>query len=91
MIFDPVDYLLHLYRKDMKTYQIKVLADSDIEMVKNLLNDLVHKGTIEFSEAGIAETEEAEPASEEQIQEIIEESELGPYYSEKEAKEILNL
>ena len=91
MIFDPVDYLLHLYRKDMKTYQIKVLADSDIEMVQNLLNDLVHKGTIEFSEAGIAETEEAEPASEEQVQEIIEEAELGPYYTDKEAKEILNL
>ena len=91
MIFDSADYLLHLSRKDMKTYQIKVLADSDIEMVQNLLSDLKQKGTIEFSEATLTETKEAEPASEDQVQEIIEEAELGPYYSDKEAKEILNL
>ena len=88
MIFDPVDYLLHLYRKDMKTYQIKILADANQEMVTGILEDLSQKGFIEYTEEA---EEEAVPASEEQVQEIIEEAELGPYYSEKEAKEILNL
>ncbi|TDE18518.1 hypothetical protein [Dyadobacter psychrotolerans] len=74
----------------MKTYQIKILSDADIELVHNLLNDLANKGTIEISEKN-TDDEEAEPASEDQVQEIIEESEIGPYYSEKEAKEILNL
>jgi hypothetical protein len=36
-------------------------------------------------------SKEATPATEEQVQEIIDEAELGPYYSEKEAKKILNL
>ena len=72
----------------MKTYQIKILADANQEMVTGILEDLSQKGFIEYTEEA---EEEAVPASEEQVQEIIEEAELGPYYSEKEAKEILNL
>jgi len=76
----------------MKTYQIKILADQDETTVLNILTDLANKGTIEFSEGSLQHTEnKREEASEDQVQEIIEESELGPYYSEKEAKDILNL
>lgn len=76
----------------MKTYQIKVLADQDETTVSEILTDLANKGIIEFSAGTSQQTDnKREEASEQQIQEIIEESELGPYYSEKEAKDILNL
>ena len=76
----------------MKTFQIKVLAQKDEVLVENLLKDLAQKGSIEFSENTQESAEEKlHPASENQVQEIIDESEIGPYYSEKEAKDILNL
>ncbi|MCE7040649.1 hypothetical protein [Dyadobacter sp. CY312] len=76
----------------MKTYQIKVLADRDETTVSDILTDLANKGIIEFSAGAPQQTEnKRQEASEDQVQEIIEESELGPYYSEKEAKDILNL
>jgi len=77
----------------MKTFQIKVLAEQDEETIKNLLNDLAQGGSIEFWEntSDLEEQEKPHPASENQVQEIIDESEIGPYYSEKEAKDILNL
>ena len=76
----------------MKIFQIKVLAQKDEVLVENLLKDLAQKGSIEFSENTQESAEEKlHPASENQVQEIIDESEIGPYYSEKEAKDILNL
>jgi hypothetical protein len=38
-----------------------------------------------------ASPKKSTPATDEQVQEIIDEAELSPYYSEKEAKDILNL
>jgi len=76
----------------MKTYQIKILTETEQENVENLLNDLALKGTIEFDEITVPQDDQKSvPASEDQIEEIIDESEIGPYYSEKEAKDILNL
>ena len=76
----------------MKTFQVKVLTQKDEALVENLLKDLAQKGSIEFSEnAPESADEKLHPASENQVQEIIDESEIGPYYSEKEAKDILNL
>ena len=76
----------------MKTFQIKVLAETDQELVENILRDLANKGTIEFSEGNFSqENNKPHAATEDQIDEIIDESEIGPYYSEKEAKDILKL
>ncbi len=74
----------------MKTFLVKVLQDADQGMVTALLKKMAAEKTIEFQETTQG-FDEAEPATEDQIQEIIDESELGPYYSEKEAKDILNL
>jgi hypothetical protein len=71
----------------MKTYHIKLLTNAGEEIVTRVLSELSQRGMIEFSETD----EEAVPASEDQVQEIIEEAELTPYYSENEAKKILNL
>jgi len=76
----------------MKTYQIKILTETEQENIENFLNDLALKGTIEFDEITISQDDQKSvPASEDQVEEIIDESEIGPYYSEKEAKDILNL
>ena len=76
----------------MKTYQIKILTETEQENIENFLNDLALKGTIEFDEINVSQDDQKSvPASEDQVEEIIDESEIGPYYSEKEAKDILNL
>lgn len=76
----------------MKTYQIKILTETEIESVENILNELALKGAIEFHEiTASGEDQKSVAASEDQIEEIIDESEIGPYYSEQEAKDILNL
>jgi len=76
----------------MKTYQIKILTETEQENIENFLNDLALKGTIEFDEITVSQDDQKSvPASEDQVEEIIDESEIGPYYSEKEAKDILNL
>ena len=77
----------------MKTYQIKILNDTEQKSVENILHELVQKGTIEFNELTVPQEENAKPhaATEDQVDEIIEESEIGPYYSEAEAKDILKL
>lgn len=69
----------------MKTFQLTILKDND--EVLRVLNELVAKQLIEFKET----TDDVVAPSEDQVQEIIDESELGPYYSEKDAKDILNL
>ena len=76
----------------MKTYQIKILTETEQENIENFLSDLALKGTIEFDEITVSQDDQKSvPASEDQIEEIIDESEIGPYYTEKEAKDILNL
>lgn len=71
----------------MKTFQIKVLAETEQESVENLLRELAAKGAIEFQE----NQDEPTPVTEDQVEEIIDEAELGPYYTEQEAKDILKL
>jgi ribosomal protein S19E (S16A) len=76
----------------MKTFHIEVTNESEEELITKILENLQQKGMIKFSEEpGNQVNEKRSPASEEQVQEIIDEAELGPYYSEKEAKNILNL
>lgn len=81
----------------MKTYRVKAVRESEENLVLDILQNLQRKGTIVFEEEqpdGKREgsrPKEAAPATEEQVQEIIDEAELGPYYSEQEAKNILHL
>ncbi|MCE7065648.1 hypothetical protein [Dyadobacter sp. CY326] len=74
----------------MKTFHIEVIKESEQELIKQVLASLKQKGMIDFKETS-AHVAESVPASDEQVQEIIEEAELAPFYSEKEAKNILNL
>ncbi|SKB56474.1 hypothetical protein [Dyadobacter psychrophilus] len=76
----------------MKTFHIEVTNESEEELITKILENLKQKGMIDFTEQHQdSPNSKAVPASEEQVQEIIDEAELGPYYSEKEAKNILNL
>ena len=75
----------------MKMYQIEVVDEADTDLVWKILQTLEQRGLITVKSGTHAESEKATPATEEQVQEIIDEAELGPYYSEKEAKDILNL
>ena len=84
-------FMYHFFIKNrMKTFLVKVLRDADQGMVTAMLKKMAAEKTIEFEET-ILNFSEPESATEDQVQEIIDESELGPYYSEKEAKDILNL
>ena len=74
----------------MKTFLVKVLAESDLKRFTELLQELSDQKVIEFREAD-SELGQPEEATEEQVQEIIDESEIGPYYSEDDAKKILHL
>ena len=77
----------------MKLFKITAVDASNTEMVEKILDTLVQRGLIhmESEYSGLESTEEAKPASEDQVQEMIEEAELGPFYSDKQAKEILNV
>ena len=76
----------------MKTFHIEITSQSDEQEVTDILHDLQNKGLIKFNEnTGLEGDGKPVPATEDQVQEIIEEAELGPYYSDKEAKNILNL
>jgi hypothetical protein len=76
----------------MKTFHVKAIKDSDDNLAEQILITLKNKGMIDFWEINPANnTEPAKAATEEQVQEIIDEAELGPFYSEKEAKDILDL
>jgi len=74
----------------MKTFTIKVQQESNYTRVTELLQKLASEQTIEYQET-TSDLKEGEPATENQVQEIIDEAELGPYYSEDEAKKILHL
>ncbi|MCF0053257.1 hypothetical protein LXM25_24515 [Dyadobacter sp. LJ53] len=76
----------------MKTFHVEVMNESEEELITKILENLKQKGMINFFEDhNDAASNKPVSASEEQVQEIIDEAELGPYYSEKEAKNILNL
>ena len=74
----------------MKTFTIKVQRESDTTGVTQLLEKLASEGTIVYQECTDS-AQELHPATENQVQEIIDEAELAPYYSDKEAKRTLNL
>lgn len=79
----------------MKTYRVKAARESEELLVLEILQNLERKGTIVFEEeqpdAAYSRSKAATPATEEQVQEIIDEAELMPYYTEQEAKKILHL
>jgi len=77
----------------MKTYRVKAIRESDQQLVFDVLQNLQRKGTIVFEEEqpDQARSKAPTPATEEQVQEIIDEAELMPYYTEQEAKKILHL
>ncbi len=52
-----------------------------------LLNGLVDENIIELQQIN----NYAKSANEEQVEEMIEEAALGPYYTDKEARRILNI
>ena len=71
----------------MKTFQLTVLMEKDTDKVMYVLSGLVVAGmisVIENVEIGTIPTYE-------QVEEMIDESELSPYYSEQEVKNILHL
>ncbi|WAC11412.1 hypothetical protein [Dyadobacter pollutisoli] len=71
----------------MKTLQITILTETDSEKVMHVLQELQDQKLIEIHEVKTATA----PPSYEQIEEIIDESEIGPYYSAEEARAILKL
>lgn len=76
----------------MKTFRIKILNDETEGHVRQLLAELEANGSIQLSEDQWEPTSDRRTeVSENQAQEMIEEAELGPYYSEKEAKDILKI
>jgi hypothetical protein len=74
----------------MKTFLIKVLSDSNNTMVTSMLKKLVSDKVIEFEET-IPPAGKGSPISEEQSREMIDQAELGPYYTTQEAKNILKI
>jgi ribosomal protein S19E (S16A) len=75
----------------MNMYQIEVVDQADNDLVWKILQTLEQRGLITLKTGDHVDAEKATPATDEQVQEIIDEAELAPYYSEKEAKDILNL
>lgn len=76
----------------MKTFKVTVIKDSEDELIQKVLETMERRGAITFEEVNQNQhPEKTTPATDEQVQEIIDEAELAPYYSQKEAKEILNL
>tara|TARA_R110002124_G_scaffold286055_1_gene465795 strand:+ start:105 stop:314 length:210 start_codon:yes stop_codon:yes gene_type:complete len=69
----------------MKSYQLNILSEDS--QVFEILNELVSKNQIQLHEI----KKQSISANDQQIGEMIEEAELGPYYSKKQAQEILNL
>ncbi|NIJ51836.1 hypothetical protein [Dyadobacter arcticus] len=76
----------------MKTFQVTVTSSSVESEIKSFLDSMAQRGVITFKELSDDDSPEAAtPASEEQVQEMIDEAELKPYYSDSEAKDILKL
>ena len=71
----------------MKTFQLTILKDKDVDQVMNVLSGLVIVGMINVKENAVS----AVAPSYDQVEEMIDESELSPYYSEEQIKDILHL
>ncbi len=71
----------------MKTFQLTILTEKDADKVMNVLNGLVVAGMINMTE----NVENAVTPNFDQVDEMIDESELSPYYSEEQIKDILHL
>lgn len=71
----------------MKTFQLTILTEKDADKVMNVLNGLVVAGMINLTE----NVENAVAPNFDQVEEMIDESELSPYYSEEQVKDILHL
>jgi deoxyxylulose-5-phosphate synthase len=74
----------------MKTFLIKVLSDSNNAMITSMLKKLASERVITFEEA-VLSGGTGSPISEEQGREMIDQAELGPYYTTQEAKKILKI
>lgn len=70
----------------MKTYLINI-AEANSEKVLEVLNSLADQNLLEMKVYNTP----AVNASDDQIDEMIDESELGPYYTEEEARRILRI
>lgn len=71
----------------MKTFQLTILTEKDADKVMNVLNGMVVEGLIHVTEnAGIAVVPNFD-----QVEEMIDESELSPFYSEEQVRDILHL
>ncbi|MDQ6477960.1 hypothetical protein [Dyadobacter sp. LHD-138] len=71
----------------MKTFQINILSEIDTEKVMTVLDGMVQAGLIEiknYNWTGVAPNND-------QLDEIIDESELAPYYSAQEVRDILKM
>ena len=71
----------------MKTFQLTILNDKDVDQVMNVLSGLVIVGMIDIKENAVSVV----APSYDQMEEMIDESELSPYYSEEQIKDILHL
>lgn len=71
----------------MKTFQLTILTEKDADKVMNVLNGLIVAGMINLTE----NVENAVAPNFDQVEEMIDESELSPYYSEEQVKDILHL
>lgn len=71
----------------MKTFQLTILTEKDSDNVMNVLNGLIVTGMINLTE----NSDNAIAPNFDQVEEMIEESELSPYYSEEQVKNILHL
>ena len=71
----------------MKTLKITILTEHEFQKVMQVLQELKNKKLIRIQD------KESTPLilSYEQMEEIIDESELGPFYSKEEARAILHL
>ncbi|HEV7382139.1 MAG TPA: hypothetical protein VGN64_20225 [Dyadobacter sp.] len=76
----------------MKTFKIKILNEETEGHVRQLLAELVANGSVQLTESQSEEApDRRKEVTENQAQKMIEEAELGPYYSEDEAKDILKI
>ena len=76
----------------MKTFQLTVLMEKDTDKVMYVLSGLVVAGMISVIEnIEIDATPTGVAPTYDQVEEFIDESELSPYYSEQEVKNILHL
>lgn len=71
----------------MKTFQINILSENDVDKVLNVLKGLVHADLIEIKNYN----DIAVSPSNDQLEEIIDESELSSFYTPEEVRDILHM